>query len=162
MTSASNRHVIQPGPGTTTDVFSRDLPPVLTIEPGDTVVVGSLDASGYLSRQQAPGEDRPRMFAAARGHCLTGPIAVAGAMPGMVLSLRFVSLRPGEWGSTAAGARDNRLTRRLRLAPGSPSWLLWEIDADRGMAGCHRGYAGRVPPFLRGIGMPPPHPRGHS
>ena len=162
MTSARSRHVIQPGPGTTTDVFSRDLPPVLTIEPGDTVVVGSLDASGYLSRQQAPGEDRPRMFAAARGHCLTGPVAVTGAMPGMVLSVRFVSLRPGEWGWTAAGARDNRLTRRLRLAPGSPSWLLWEIDADRSMAVCDRGYAVRVAPFLGVVGMPPAEPGVHS
>ena len=48
-------HSLLPTPGTVTDVFSRDRPPVLTIDPGDTVVAGSLDASGYLSRQRWPG-----------------------------------------------------------------------------------------------------------
>ena len=87
------RHSLLPTPGTVTDVFSRDRPPVLTIDPGDTVVAGALDASGYLSRQRWPGDARPRMLSAGRGHCLTGPIAVTGAEPGATLSVRFVSLR---------------------------------------------------------------------
>ncbi len=156
------RHVLDPGPSTTVDVFSRDVPPVLTIEPGDTLLVGSLDASGYLHRQQVPGEERPRMFTAARGHCLTGPIAIAGALPGMVLSVRFVSLRPADWGWPAAAARDNRLTRRLGLAAGPPSWLLWDIDADAGRAVCDLGYAVQIAPFLGVIGMPPAEAGEHS
>ena len=32
-----------------------DHAPVLTVDPGDTVTVGSLDASGYLARQSFPG-----------------------------------------------------------------------------------------------------------
>ncbi len=160
MTAAT--HTLEPTPATTTDVFSRDLPPVLTVQPGDTVIAGSLDASGYLARQRSPGDDQPRMIAGARGHCLTGPIAVAGARPGTVLSVHFSSLRTANWGWTVAAARDNRLTRRLGVAGGPRSWLLWEIDPDAGVAVSDRGYAVRTAPFLGVVGMPPAEPGEHS
>ena len=154
--------VLEPAPGTTTDVFSRDTPPVLTVSPGDQVTVGSLDASGYTERQLMPGEQRPRMIPGARGHCLTGPIEVTGAEPGQVLAVRLLSLRPAAWGWTVAAARDNRLTRRLGVTAGPPSWLLWEIDADRGVARCDRGYQVAIAPFLGVVGMPPAEPGEHS
>ena len=75
-------HDLRPEPGLTTDVFDRDAPPALTVDPGDTVVVRTLDASGYLQRQRTPGERRPTMFDERRGHCLAGPIEVRGAEPG--------------------------------------------------------------------------------
>jgi len=162
VTRPGTRHTLTPSAATTVDVFDRDAPPVLTVEPGDTVVAASLDASGHLSRLRTPGEGRPTMFAAHRGHCLTGPIAVTGTEPGTVLAVRFVSLRPDGWGFTVAAARDNRLTRRLGLAGGPPSWLLWEIDADAGLATCDRGYAVRTAPFLGVVGMPPAEPGEHS
>ena len=98
---------------TTRDVFSRDHAPVLTVDPGDTVTVGSLDASGYLARQTFPGQVQPTMFPQARGHCLTGPIEIRGARPGDMLALRLLSLRPGDWGWTVAGARDTPVTGRF-------------------------------------------------
>src|SRR5579875_1375883 len=156
------RHTIDAAPATVTDVFSRERPAVVTAGPGDTVVAGSLDASGYLSRQRYPGEERPTMLSGRRGHCLTGPIAVQGAEPGMVLAVRFVSLRPGDWGWTVAASRDNRLTRRLGVAGGPPSWLLWQIDADAGLAVSDRGHTVAVAPFLGVVGMPPAEPGEHS
>jgi acetamidase/formamidase len=155
------RHSLLPAPGTVTDVFDPGKPPVLTIDPGDTVVTGSLDASGYLTRQRYPGDNRPRMLSADRGHCLTGPIAVTGAQPGDVLSVRFTSLRPADWGWTVAGARATRLTRRLGI-DGPPSWLLWEIDDDGGLAYSDRGHTVPIAPFLGVIGMPPIEPGEHS
>ncbi len=81
------RHQLDPSPSTTTNVFSRDLPPVLTVDPGDTVVLRSLNASGHLQPQTFPGEKVPTMADKGRaGHCLTGPIAVRGAVPGGVLA----------------------------------------------------------------------------
>ena len=53
---AMTSHRLDPEPGTTADVFSREHEPVLTIDPGDTVTVRSLDASGHLDRQTTPGE----------------------------------------------------------------------------------------------------------
>ncbi|MEU4250899.1 acetamidase/formamidase family protein [Amycolatopsis sp. NPDC026612] len=81
------------------DVFDRDTPPVLTVSSGEAIVVGSLDAAGHLEHRVAG----PAMFPARRGHCLTGPIEVRGAEPGMVLRVHFASITPGDWGWTSAG-----------------------------------------------------------
>lgn len=155
-------HRLDPEPGTTVDYFSRDTPAVLTVDPGDTVIVRSLDASGYLERQQVPGEARPTMFAAPRGHCLTGPIAVRGAEPGMVLALRIESLTPDPWGWTVAAARDNVLNRRLGLTDSPASWSLWEIDAEAGVATDQLGHRVCTDPFLGVMGVAPAEPGEHS
>ena len=155
-------HRLDPTPETTADVLSREHAPVLTIDPGDTVIVRSLDAAGYLERQTSPGEDKPMMYPAYRGHCLTGPIKVSGAQPGDILALRLVSLRPDSWGWTVAAALDTPVTRRLGLADGPPSWLLWDLDPDAGKAMCHTGYSRSVAPFLGVMGMPPDEPGEHS
>jgi acetamidase/formamidase len=155
-------HRLEPAPDTTVQVFCRDHAPVLSVDPGDTVIVRSLDASGYLTRQSVPGEVQPVMFAEGHGHCLTGPIAVRGARPGDMLALRLVSLRPGEWGWTVAGARDTPVTQRLGLADGPPSWLLWELDADAGQGTADRGFVRALAPFLGVMGLPPDEPGEHS
>jgi acetamidase/formamidase len=155
-------HRLDPTPQTTADVFCREHAPVLTIDPGDTVVVRSLDAAGYLARQTAPGEDQPKMFTASRGHCLTGPIAVRGAQPGDMLALRLVALRPDEWGWTVAAALNTPVTRRLGLADGPPSWLLWELDPDSGKGTADRGFGRGLAPFLGVMGLAPPEPGEHS
>ncbi|MEV4085784.1 acetamidase/formamidase family protein [Nonomuraea fuscirosea] len=154
-------HHLHPEAGSTIDVLDRDTAPALSVDPGDTVVVRSLDASGHLGRQRTPGERRPTMFADRRGHCLTGPVEVRGAGPGDVLAVRIDSARPGEWGWTIAGAKDNALNRALGLT-GEPSWLLWEIDADAGTATSDRGHTVRTAPFLGVIGLPPAEPGPHS
>lgn len=155
-------HRLEPAPGTTRDVFSREHPPVLTVDPGDTVVVRSLDASGYLARQTVPGEKVPKMFPHARGHCLTGPIEVRGAQPGDVLALRLVGLRPGDWGWTAAAMADTPVTRRLGLAAGPPAWLLWELDQGAGKATADTGFSRSLAPFLGVMGLAPAEPGEHS
>lgn len=155
-------HHLNAEPGTVTDVFCAASPPVLTVEPGDTVVVHSLDASGHLERQRTPGEKRPLLLADRRGHCLVGPIAVRGAEPGTALSVRLDSLRPDEWGYTVAAAGDTPLNRRLGLAGSDPSWLLWELDADRLTGTNQYGHTVSLAPFLGVIGMPPPEPGEHS
>jgi acetamidase/formamidase len=155
-------HRLDPTPDTTADVFSRDHAPVLSIEPGDTVVVRSLDASGFLARQTFPGEQQPMMYPAQRGHCLTGPIMVQGAEPGDLLALRLISLRPDPWGWTVAAARDSPVTRRLGLDGGPPSWLLWELDTGAGKATCHTGFTRGLAPFLGVMGTVPDEPGEHS
>ncbi|HEY7143322.1 MAG TPA: acetamidase/formamidase family protein [Streptosporangiaceae bacterium] len=155
-------HRLDPTPGTTADVLSRDHAPVLCIDPGDTVVVRSLDATGHLERQTFPGEKRPLMIPGRRGHCLTGPIMVRGAQPGDMLCLRLVSLRPDPWGWTVAGARDTPVTRRLGLAGGPPSWLLWDIDPGAGTATCDTGFSRSLAPFLGVMGTAPEEPGEHS
>jgi acetamidase/formamidase len=157
-----SRHRLDPSPSTTVQVFSRDLKPVLTVEPGDSVLVRTLDAGGHLERQRFPGELVPSMFSEWKGHCLTGPIAVRGAMPGDVLAVRFVSLRPGDWGWTSAGGRDNPLARRLGLHDGPPGRLLWEIDAEAGVATSNHGHTVTIAPFHGVTGVAWDEPGEHS
>jgi acetamidase/formamidase len=155
-------HELPASAGTTVQVFDRYVPPCLTVEAGDTVTVASLDASGHLQRQRTAGESRPTMFADRRGHCLTGPIEVRGAEPGLCLAVELRSLRPGDWGWTAAATLDNRLTRRLGVAEGPPAWLLWEVDGDGGRAVNQLGHAAQLAPFLGVIGLPPAEAGQHS
>jgi acetamidase/formamidase len=155
-------HRLDPTLETTHDVFSRDHAPVLTIDSGDTVVVRSLDASGYLERQAFAGDKRPTMFRQARGHCLTGPIEVRGARPGDMLALSLLALRPGDWGWTVAAALDTPVTRRLGLADGPPSWLLWDLDADAGKGRNDRGFSRALAPFLGVMGLPSAEHGEHS
>jgi acetamidase/formamidase len=153
---------VAPTPVSVTDVFSRELAPVLTIDPGDRVTVHSLDASGYLRPQEHPGEAAPTLLAHSRGHCLAGPIAVRGAEPGTVLSVHLASVRPDAWGWTVAAALDNRLTQRLGVAAGPPAWLLWDIDADKATATNNLGHTVALAPFLGVVGLPPAEPGEHS
>ncbi len=155
-------HRLDPTPDTTTDVFDPDREPVLTVDPGDTIVVRSLDASGYLERQETPGQRRPRMFDPGRGHCLAGPIEVRGAEPGTVVAVRLRSLTPDPWGWTAANARPTPITRALGLSGSDPSWLLWDIDNAAGEATDQSGHTVSTAPFLGVIGLPPVEPGEHS
>ncbi len=158
-------HRLEPTPATTADVFDRDHPAVLSVDPGDRVVVDSLDAHGFLSPQTVPGEERPRMFAASRGHCLTGPIEVRGAQPGDWLALRIEALRPGSWGWTNAAAVDNLVSGWVGLTAADKVDLLWAIDADAGSARTRVGprtFGRRTAPFLGVMGTAPAEPGEHS
>jgi acetamidase/formamidase len=152
-------HQLEPDEASVTDVYSYEIAPALTIDPGDTVVVRTLDSSGHLQRQRTPGEQQPLMLPERRGHCLAGPIAVRGAAPGNVLAVRFDSLKPDSWGFTAAGGRDNVLNRRLGTTEAT-SHLLWELDGDTGV----NQLGVRVPlaPFLGVVGVAPHEPGTHS
>jgi acetamidase/formamidase len=159
-------HRLEPAADTVVEVFSRESPAALTFDPGDRVVVKSLDARGFLERQREPGEEVPRMFTPGRGHCLTGPIDVRGAEPGTVLAVRFESLTPAGWGWTAAAAKDTWLNRRLGVAGGPPVWLLWDLDWDgenqAGTGTSDRGQTVSLAPFLGVVGLPPAQAGEHS
>lgn len=157
-------HRLAATPDTTADVFCPGHAPALTVEPGDTIVVSSLDASGFLRPQAFPGDQPPTMFAARRGHCLTGPVAVRGARPGDMLAVRLLSLRPGGWGWTVAPGRpDSPVAGRLGLTdPGDRSWLLWDLDADAGTGTANGRFTRPLAPFLGVLGTAPAGPGEHS
>ena len=140
-------HRLEPGQGTVTQTFSRDAPPVLTIDPGDTLIVRTLDARGSLSRPRDP--QSPQMFVPRLGHCLTGPIAIRGAEPGMTLAVHLTSFCPTRWGWTRAQAAEE-----------TPAFLVWDLDPD-GLTGTTGGIRVGLAPFLGVIGMPPDLPGEH-
>src|SRR5262245_26929653 len=98
--------VIEPNSDTINWSFSHNLGPILSIEPGDTVIYRTLDATwgragnrlfelGLPAFERAPDRDE--------GHALCGPIAVRGARPGDVLEVRIDRVVPDRWGWTWAG-----------------------------------------------------------
>jgi acetamidase/formamidase len=125
--------------------FTRDLPPVVTVDPGDSVSFSCPNARWRVSTGE-PFEPRDERLDA--GHALVGPIEVRGAQPGKTLVVRIDEVRPGVFGETFA--QDTRIE--------------WTIDADGGTATDDRGATVRIAPFLGVIGMPPDaegiHPTG--
>src|SRR5439155_23717405 len=76
--------------------WDNAIPPKLTIDAGETVVMKCRDSSdGHFRRGMTSADMKPR---AVKGHPLTGPIAVRRARPGDVLQIDILELVPGDLG----------------------------------------------------------------
>jgi acetamidase/formamidase len=117
--------------------FSKDLPPVATIDPGDSIAFPTLNARWMLGSGEQPFERRPELD---RGHCLFGPVEVRGARAGETLVVTTESIRLQSRGVTFMG--DEQID--------------WEIDQENGTAEGLDGCTIRVAPFAGVLGMPPP------
>jgi acetamidase/formamidase len=115
--------------------FSRDLEPVLTIDPGDSMRIATPNAGWDLDDHSS---FEPRSSPEDDGHALAGPVAVRGARGGMALVVRVDQVEPGPWGVT--------LTE-------PPHRIDWRLDGAEWIASTGQ----RVPsrPFLGVMGMPP-------
>lgn len=154
------RRELVAGPDTVADVFSKDLPPVLMVDPGDTVTVRTLDCSGNLVR---PGTEGARpLIPESRGHCLCGPIGVRGARVGDALAIGVESARPDTWGWTASAGKDNAWNRRLGVAELPRRTVVWDLDAQSLTGTSDLGVQVALRPFLGVIGLAPAEPGEHS
>ena len=139
--------------------FSRDLPPVLTVESGDTVAFACLDSEWHV----APGQKfEPRDEKLDAGHALVGPIEVRGARAGQTLAVRIEEVRVGPFGATLAGGFQTPLNDRLGMSDGETLTLHWDLDADAGVGRDSRGRVVELRPFPGVLGMPPPERGVHS
>ena len=120
--------------------FSRELEPVLTVDPGDSVAFSVPNAGWDVGRDEPLASRNPELDT---GHALAGPIEVRGARAGQVLAVDVDAVLPGPWGVTFGG--DARLD--------------WELEGDVGRA---EGRAVRLAPFLGVLGMPPDEAGVHS
>jgi acetamidase/formamidase len=145
--------------------FSRDLEPILTVDPGDSIAFATLDAGWGL---EPPRDDlrvrrrfEPRDAEVDTGHALIGPVEVRGARAGQTLSVRIDEVRVGPYGFTLGGGFSTPLNDRLGVSDGDGCLLVWELDADRGTARDRAGRELDLRPFLGVMGMPPPEPARH-
>jgi acetamidase/formamidase len=152
-------HIVEPERRTLHGHFSRDLPPILTIEPGDTVRFRTLDAGWNLGPDERKFE--PLYPDLDNGHALCGPVAIQGAEPGMTLAVRIDSVRPGAWGTTYAGGWPHPVNERFGIVDQEFA-LRWNIDADAGTARNQFGQTIAIRPFMGVMGMPPAEPGIHS
>jgi acetamidase/formamidase len=146
--------------------FSRDLPPVVSIDPGDSVVFSSPDAGWGIGPpwDDAGTRERfgPRDPELDAGHPLLGPVEVRGAAAGATLTVHVDRLRVGAWGLTDSAGFPSPLNERLGVADGDSQTLLWQLDADGGTGFDQFGRKVSLRPFLGVMGMPPPQPGVHS
>jgi len=158
-------HKIRPNRDTLHGHFSPDLAPVVTIESGDTVVFQTLDSAwrSVVDGEYVPFPDR-NQGAEDKGHALCGPVAIRGAMPGMVLEIQIGEIRPGPRGRTGGGGgtwKADKL-KALGVFGGSRHSLVWDIDSDAMKATNQHNHVVNLRPFLGVIGMPPPDSGVHS
>lgn len=122
--------------------------PVLTVAPGDEVIVECRAGDDGQLRRDGTSADVDAMDRS-RLHALTGPIEVAGARPGDVLAVHVLEFGLPEWGFTmirpGAGVLD-----------AEPSWFrVFDIDVERGRALVAPGIELAVAPFLGVMGVAP-------
>jgi len=104
MSQTGKRHKLAATPETVhTGFFDSAIPPVLTINSGDTVVLSTLmlmdnQLRGGMTLQGLIATRRTYADRKMGGHTLTGPIFVNGAEPGDVLEVRIKKLVPVHFG----------------------------------------------------------------
>jgi acetamidase/formamidase len=154
------RHVLEPDQRTLHGHFSRELAPVLTIDPGDTVCFGTLD-SGWGLEPHFAGTYRPRREIPheGEGHALTGPVAIAGARPGMTLRIDIGEIVPGPHGACLAGGRESAYNERMRVIGDG---IVHAYTLEAGIGVNQHGHEVTLRPFLGVMGMPPDEPGEHS
>ena len=133
-------------------------PPALTVAPGDTVELETVDASGaQLSPASTVADVSALDFA--KVNPVTGPVLVDGAQPGDALKVTIQGFQPSGWGWTANIPGFGLLADQFT----EPALHLWKYDTTT-MAPAMYGPGGRVPlkPFTGTIGVAPAAPGLHS
>lgn len=121
--------------------FSRELEPVLRVDPGDSVSISTPNAGWSVGPEEHVPRPNPGLDT---GHALAGPIEVRGARAGQTLVVRIDDVTPGAWGVTFSEP---------------PHRIDWELVDGVGRGA---GREVRLAPFLGVLGMPPDEPGVHS
>ncbi len=141
--------------------FDAAYPPLLTVNSGDTVVLECVSGGPEVMPPPGSGLQIPPPLAAihaanvprAGGHILTGPVAVAGAMPGDMLEVRIDKIEIGaDWGY--CGFRPLVGT----LPEDFPEKFLSHIPVDRARGTCRLPWGTELTlaPFFGVMGVAPP------
>lgn len=159
-------YTLEPDETTLRGHLSREYPPVLTIDPGDTVRYRTLDARWVNTAPDAPPQSavswpgefpyHPRRVEG-DGHALIGPVAVRGAQPGMMLAIHINRLTPGTWGwSYPYYGTPFEVKHTLAL-------VMWDIDPAAMTARSPRGgFSVPLRPFMGVMAVAPAAAGQHS
>jgi acetamidase/formamidase len=172
---ASAQQTTQTLPATPTTVawgyYSAHAKPVLTVKPGDTVVMQTLSTCGPEERLEAGGvkpadipEDVREIYAKVPtsergpgGHILTGPVAIEGAEPGDVLEVKIQKISIDvPWACNGFGPGRGFLPNdfpygRMKIIP---------LDREKMTAEFAQGVTIPLHPFFGSMGLAPPEGAG--
>lgn len=155
-------HTLPLNPHTLHGIVDRDLPPALTIAPGDRVIMQSLCAMWCASKpinDHWPIIDHPH---AGQGHALSGPIHITSAAPGQTLAITVNNLVPADSGWTRVWMNPDQ-QQRFGLDLHAPIGTTWTINPARALATDDTtGRVVSIRPFLGWMGLAPAAPGPHS
>jgi formamidase len=146
------RKPLRDEPHTGHNRWHPDIPPVISVEPGDLVVLETRDALDGAVEPGSTAADLPRVDLDLV-HPLTGPVFVTGAAPGDLLEVQIVDITPQSFGFTT-------------IVPGfgflrdffpSPFLVKWTIAGGFAVSADLPGV--RIPggPFMGVMGVAPSH-----
>jgi acetamidase/formamidase len=155
-------HRIQSTPATVRwGTFSAAYPPLVTVNSGDTVVLECVSGGPEVMPPPGSGLTIPPALAAihaaqvprAPGHLLTGPVAVAGAMPGDMLEVHIDKIEVGaDWGYCGFRPLAGTLPEDFKEAYLSHI----PVDRARGICTLPWGTELTLAPFFGVMGVAPP------
>ena len=143
--------------------FDPSLPPAVTVDPGGTVRLRTLESGWSPSPfdvDDLASRERHPAWTEGAGHALTGPVHGRGAKAGQVLEIRIDSVVPGSWGTTYANLRPSVFNDAYGLTGSAVH--RWTLDPVAGTGRNQHGHTVALRPFLGVMGMPPASPGRHS
>jgi formamidase len=138
--------------------WDNSIDPVLSVLPGQTIEVETIDASGG---QLGPGSTLDDLAKLSFDHVnpVTGPIFVEGAEPGDAVAITFLDFKPSGWGWTANIPGFGLLADQFT----DPALHIWKYN-PAAMEPALYGPGGKVPlkPFVGTIGLALAESGSHS
>ncbi|MFA3920587.1 acetamidase/formamidase family protein [Ruegeria hyattellae] len=138
--------------------WDNSIDPVLSVSPGQTIEVETIDASGG---QLGPGSTLDDLAKLSFDHVnpVTGPIFVEGAEPGDAVAITFLDFKPSGWGWTANIPGFGLLADQFT----DPALHIWKYN-PAAMEPALYGPGGKVPlkPFVGTIGLALAESGSHS
>ncbi|MEO6888471.1 MAG: acetamidase/formamidase family protein [Ktedonobacteraceae bacterium] len=131
--------------------WDQSIPPIATIQSGETVSFDLLDAScGQITRDSTVEAIGALDFS--RVDQVNGPIYVEGAAPGDTLEVEFLDLQPADWGWTAIIPGFGLLADEFP----EPALKIWHLEGGAdGWAEFAPGIRLPLAPFCGEIGLAP-------
>ena len=152
-------HTIEPERRTLHGAFLRDRAPIFTIASGESARFRTLDAGWNLDGPEPPRPKfEPRDPETDNGHALCGPVAIAGAQPGMTLEIHVDAIQPGTWGWQAAGGWASPTNTALGVAEGDDLRFNWTLEPEHNRWRNQFGHTVASRPFMGVMGMPGDEP----
>lgn len=138
--------------------WSRDEPPALTVEPGDTVVFETPEITrGQITQDSTADALNHLDFGLI--HQISGPVAVRGAEPGDTLVVEILEVRPKAWAYTFVLPGFNLLKDDPAFQTGYLK--IWDLSDGR-IAEFKPGIVLPLEPFCGVMGLAPGEPGEHS
>ena len=129
--------------------WDNSIAPVLSVRPGETIAVETIDASGGQLHAAASLDDL-KALDFEKVNPVTGPVYVEGAEPGDAVAITFLDFHSSGWGWTANIPGFGLLADDFA----DPALHIWKYDTGLQTPAAFGGFA-RVPlkPFVGTIGL---------